>query len=298
MQGLNLDEMRAFVAVVDAGSFVAGGRLLGLTRSAAGKAITRLETHLGVRLLNRTTRTLGLTDDGQVFYQHCTQIFSSLEDAEGSVGQNSGVPRGTLRISLPDALGRSQVLPLLADYRQRWPQVQIEASFSDRVVDLIEEGFDLAVRIGQHAADTSLVSRTVAHHRAVVCAAPAYLQAHGTPKRVDDLLDHECLVFSSRLKRQPWRLQEGKGDWRKVSPHGRLRLDSAEAIRDAALLGLGVACLPAFLVAAHLHDGRLVQVLAGHGTEQVPVQAVYPSRRHLSPKVRCFIDLMVERWAG
>lgn len=298
MQGLNLDEMRAFVAVVVSASFVAGGRSLGLTRSAAGKAVTRLEAHLGVRLLNRTTRTLSLTDDGQVFYQHCVQIFSQLEDAEGSVGQNTGVPRGTLRVSLPDALGRSQVLPLLAEYRQRWPQVQIEASFSDRVVDLVDEGVDLAVRIGQHTADTSLVSRTVAHHRAVVCAAPAYLQAHGTPVHVDDLNAHECLVFSSRLKRQPWRLQDGTGEWRRVSPNGGLRLDSAEAIRDAALLGLGVACLPAFLVDGHIREGRLIQVLATHGTEDVPVQAVYPSRRHLSPKVRGLIDLMVERWKG
>lgn len=298
MSRLNLDEMGVFVAVADSGSFVGGGRSLGLTRSAAGKAITRLETHLGVRLFHRTTRTLSLTDDGQRFYQHCVQIFSQLEDAEGSVGQHSGLPRGTLRLSLPEALGRLRVLPVLADYQQRWPQVQIEAAFSDRVVDLIEEGFDLAVRIGGRAADSSLVSRTVAHHRAVVCAAPRYLQARGTPGTPEALLDHDALVFSSRLQRQPWRLQEGDGIWQTVSPNSRLRLDSAEAIRDAALLGLGVACLPAFLVEDCLADGRLVPLLAGWGTEQVPVQVVYPSRRHLPPKVRCFIDLLVERWQG
>ncbi|KAF1017102.1 MAG: HTH-type transcriptional regulator DmlR [Stenotrophomonas maltophilia] len=203
MSRLNLDEMGVFVAVADSGSFVGDGRSLGLTRSAAGKAITRLETHLGVRLFHRTTRTLSLTDDGQLFYQHCVQIFSQLEDAEGSVGQRTGLPRGTLRLSLPEALGRLRVLPLLADYQQRWPQVQIEAAFSDRVVDLIEEGFDLAVRIGRPAADSSLVSRTVAHHRAVVCAAPRYLQARGTPGTPEALLDHDALVFSSRLQRQP-----------------------------------------------------------------------------------------------
>lgn len=293
---LNLDEMSAFMAVVETGSFVAGGRSLGLTRSAVGKAITRLETHLGVRLLNRTTRNMSVTDDGQLFYQHCIQIFSQLEDAQDSVGQKAGAPRGNLRISLPDALGRLLVLPLLAEYQRLWPDVQVDASFSDRVVDIIDEGFDLAVRIGNPATDSSLVSRTVAHHRAVICAAPAYVQAYGVPQTADDLLHHQCLVFSSRMKRQPWRLQEASGEWLKVSPNSRLRLDSAEAIRDAALLGLGLAYLPAFLAADYLEDGRLKQVLQAYGTEEVPVQALYPSKRHLPPKVRGFIDLMVERW--
>lgn len=296
MSRLNLDEMSTFVAVVDTGSFVAGGRSLGLTRSAAGKAITRMEAHLGVRLLNRTTRNMSLTDDGELFYQHCIKIFSDLEDAQASVGQQIGVPRGNLRISLPDALGRLLVLPLLAEYQRLWPQVQVDASFTDRVVDIIDEGLDLAVRIGSHPADNSLVSRTVASHRAVICAAPAYLEAHGIPQAADDLLNHQCLIFSSRLKRQPWRLREATGEWVKISPNSRLRLDSAEAIRDAAILGLGIAYLPTFLTAESVDDGRLIPLLGSYGTEEVPVHAIYPSRRHLTPKVRGFIDLMVERW--
>lgn len=289
--------MSTFVAVVDTGSFVAGGLSLGLTRSAAGKAVTRLETLLGVRLLNRTTRNMSLTDDGQLFYQHCIKIFSALEEAQASVGQQVGVPRGNLRISLPDALGRLLVLPLLAEYRRLWPQVQIDASFTDRVVDIVDEGIDLAVRIGHHPTDTSLISRTVGRHRSVVCAAPAYLDAHGIPQTADDLLSHNCLIFSSRLKRQPWRLRDTTGEWVKVSPNSPLRLDSGEAIRDAALLGLGIAYLPAFLTSEYVVDGRLIPLLSSYGTEEVQVHAIYPSKRHLPPKVRVFIDLMVERWS-
>ncbi|WP_311969594.1 LysR family transcriptional regulator [Pseudomonas baltica] len=296
MSRLNLDEMGTFVAVVDSGSFIAGGRLLGLTRSAAGKAITRLEAHLGVRLLNRTTRNMSLTDDGQVFYLHCIKIFSDLEDAQTSVGQQTGIPRGNLRISLPDALGRLLVLPLLAEYQRLWPQVQVDASFTDRMVDIVDEGFDLAVRIGNHFSDNSLVSRTVARHRAVVCATPAYLQAHGVPQTIDDLRNHQCLVFSSRLKRQPWRLKQTTGEWVKISPNSRLRLDSGEALRDAALLGLGIAYLPTFLTNEYIDAGRLIPLLPSYDTEEVPVHAIYPSKRHLTPKVRCFIDLMVDRW--
>ncbi len=296
MSRLNLDEMSTFVAVVDTGSFIAGGRSLGLTRSAAGKAITRLEAHLGVRLLNRTTRNMSLTDDGQLFYQHCIKIFSDLEEAQTSVGQQTGVARGNLRISLPDAFGRLLVLPLLAEYQRLWPQVQVDASFTGRVVNIVDEGFDLAVRIGNHPSDNSLVSRKVAHHRAVVCAAPAYLQAHGVPQTADDLFNHQCLIFSSRLKRQPWRLKEATGEWVKVSPNSRLRLDSGDALLDAALLGLGIAYLPDFLTDKYIDAGRLIPLLPSYDTEEVPVHAIYPSKRHLPPKVRCLIDLMVERW--
>ena len=296
MSRLNFDEMSAFVAVVESGSFIAGGRSLGLTRSAAGKAITRLEAHLGVRLFNRTTRNMSVTDDGQLFYQHCIKIFEDLEDAQASIGQKVGVPRGSLRICMPDALGRLLVLPLLAEYRSLWPQVHVDASFTDRVVDIIDEGFDLSIRIGSHSTDTSLVSRTVAHHHSVICAAPNYLKERGMPATADDLLTHDCLVFSSRLKRQQWRLRQKDGEWLKISPNSRMRLDSGEAIRDAALLGLGIAYLPAFLTDKHLNDGSLTKLLPSYETDEVQVQAIYPSRRYLAPKVRCFIDLMVARW--
>lgn len=298
MKRAQLDEISAFMAVVDAGSFVGGGQSLGLTRSAAGKALARLESRLGVRLLNRTTRQLSLTDEGRVFHAHCLQVLAALDDAEASVGQRAGTPRGVLRLTLPAAFGRRQVLPLLRDYLRAWPELQAEVSFTDRVADIIEEGYDLAVRINAAPTDTRLVSRVVARHPVFVCAAPSYLQAHGEPRTLEDLAAHDCLFFSSRTRRQPWRLREKGGAPVKVEGRSRLRLDSGEAIRDAAVAGLGIAYLPGFLVDEDLASGRLQALLPSCETESVPILALYPSRRHLPAKVRRFIDLMVEQWSA
>lgn len=298
MKRAHLDEILAFMAVVDAGSFVGGGQSLGLTRSAAGKALTRLESRLGVRLLNRTTRQLSLTDEGRVFHEHCLQVVSALDDAEASVGQRAGTPRGVLRLTLPAAFGRRQVLPLLRDYLRTWPELQAEVSFTDRVADIIEEGYDLAVRINATSTDTRLVSRVVARHPVFVCAAPSYLKAHGEPSTLEDLSAHECLFFSSRARRQHWRLREKGGAPVKVEGRSRLRLDSGEALRDAAVAGLGIAYLPGFLVDEDLAAGRLKALLPSCETEFVPITALYPSKRHLPAKVRRFIDLMVEQWSA
>ncbi len=298
MKRAHLDEIFAFMSVVDAGSFVGGGRAIGLTRSAAGKALARLESRLGVRLLNRTTRHLSLTDEGRVFHEHCQQVLAALDEAEASVGQHTGTPRGVLRLTLPDAFGRLHVLPLLRDYLRTWPEVQAEVSFTDRVADIIEEGYDLAVRIGASSTDTRLVSRLVAQHRAVVCAAPSYLEARGEPETLEELAAHDCLIFSSRTRRQGWRLRQKGGSWVKVEGRSRLRLDSGEAIRDAAVAGLGIAYLPSFLVDKDLASGRLEALLPSCETEDVRLMAIYPSKRHLPAKVRRFIDLMVEKWSA
>ncbi|RKH05829.1 LysR family transcriptional regulator [Corallococcus carmarthensis] len=298
MKRAQLDEIFAFMAVVDAGSFVGGGQALGLTRSAAGKALARLESRLGVRLLNRTTRQLSLTDEGRVFHEHCLQVLAALDDAEASVGQHTGTPRGVLRLTLPAAFGKLHVLPLLRDYLRTWPEVQAEVSFTDRVTDIIEEGYDLAVRINASSADTRLVSRVVARHPVFVCAAPAYLEARGEPRTLEELAAHECLVFSSRTRRQPWYLRQKGGSPVKVEGRSRLRLDSGEAIRDAAVAGLGIAYLPSFLVDQDLESGRLKALLPSCETEFVPIMAIYPSKRHLPAKVRRFIDLMVKQWSA
>jgi DNA-binding transcriptional LysR family regulator len=298
MKRAQLDEIFAFMSVVDAGSFVGGGRTLGLTRSAAGKALARLESRLGVRLLNRTTRHVSLTDEGRVFHEHCLQVVAALDEAEASVGQRTGTPRGVLRLTLPGAFGRLHVLPLLRDYLRAWPEVQAEVSFTDRVADIIEEGYDLAVRINAASSDTRLVSRVVAQHRAVVCAAPSYLKARGEPQTLEELATHDCLIFSSRTRRQGWRLRQEGGAWVKVEGRSRLRLDSGEALRDAAVAGLGIALLPGFLVDDDLAKGRLKALLPSCDTGEVQILAIYPSKRHLPAKVRRFIDLMVERWSA
>ncbi|WIG96763.1 LysR family transcriptional regulator [Myxococcus sp. SDU36] len=293
MKRAHLDEIFAFMAVVDAGSFVGGGRAIGLTRSAAGKALARLESRLGVRLLNRTTRHVSLTDDGRVFHEHCQQVLAALDEAEASVGDRTGTPRGVLRITVPDAFGRLHVLPVLKKYLQTWPDVQVEVSFTDRVADIIEEGYDLAVRINVTSTDTRLVSRLVAQHRVFVCAAPSYLAARGEPQTLEELATHDCLLFSSRSRRQRWRLRPKGGAYVTVEGRSRLRLDSGEALRDAAVAGLGIAFLPAFLVGEDLARGRLKALLPSCETEVVRIMAFYPSKRHLPAKVRRFIDLLV-----
>lgn len=296
MQRTNLNEILVFMAVVDEGSFIAGGQAMGLTRSAAGKAVGRLEDRLGVRLLNRTTRTLSLTDEGRVFYERGLLILSAVDEAEASVAGPGGAPRGVLRLTVPDAFGRLVVLPLLQKYLAAWPELQAEVSFSDRLADVVEDGFDLAVRIGAggESADTGLVSRVVARYKALLCASPAYLAERGEPMDIDALAGHDCLFFSSRNQRQSWRFRGEGGDWIKAQGRSRLRLDSGEALRDAAAAGLGIALLPDFLVADDLAAGRLRQVLPGLDAGDVKIFALYPTRRLLEPRVRRFIDLMAE----
>ncbi|MCZ4092442.1 LysR family transcriptional regulator [Sinorhizobium psoraleae] len=290
----NLNDIQVFMAVVDAGTFVAGGQAMGLSRSAAGKAVIRLEERLGARLLNRTTRTLSLTDEGRMFYERGLEILASIDEAEASVAGRSGTPRGVLRLTVPDAFGRLVVLPLIRKYLQTWPDMQVEVSFTDRVADLVEEGFDLAVRIGVTTSDTRLVSRVVARYRAVLCASPSYITARGEPMDMDDLAAHDCLIFSSRNQRQSWRFRGEGGAWVKAPGRSRLRLDSGEAIRDAAIAGLGIAFLPEFLVAEDLAAGRLRQVLSDLEADDANIVTLYPNKRLLEPRVRRFIDLMVE----
>jgi len=290
----NLNELLVFMAVVDEGSFVAGGRTMGLTRSAAGKAVGRLEDRLGIRLLNRTTRSLSVTEEGRQFYERGAQISAMIDEAESSIAGGTGTPRGLLRLTVPDAFGRIVILPLLRKYLQAWPEIQIEVSFSDRRADIIEEGFDLAIRIGGANTDTRLVSRVIAKYRALLCASPDYVAARGEPSSVDALTTHDCLIFSSRNQRQSWLARDQEGKWIKAQGHSRLRLDSGAAIRDAAVSGLGIAFLPEFLVAPDLTAGRLKEVLPRVEFEPVNIVAIYPTKRFLDSRVRRFVDLLVQ----
>lgn len=298
MMRANLNDILVFMAVVDEGSFVAGGQAMGLTRSAAGKAVGRLEDRLGVRLLHRSTRSLSLTDEGRVFYDRGLQIFSAVDEAEASVAGSPGVPRGVLRLTVPDAFGRLVLLPLVKKYLAAWPEVQVEVNLSDRQADIVEEGFDLAVRIGEAPPDTRLVSRVIAKYAALLVAAPSYLAERGEPRDADALSTHDCLFFTSRNRRQSWRLRGADGVWTKAQGKSRLRLDSGEALRSAAVAGLGIALLPDFLVADDLAAGRLKRVLADMDAGQATIVAIYPTRRLLEPRVRRFIDSMIEALGG
>ncbi|MBX5039690.1 LysR family transcriptional regulator [Rhizobium lentis] len=295
MPRTNLNDILIFMAVVDAGSFVAGGQAVGLSRSAAGKAVIRLEDRLGARLLNRTTRTLSLTDEGRLFYERGLQILASVDEAEASVAGRSGTPRGILRLTVPRAFGRLVVLPLLEKYLRDWPDLQAEVSFTDRLADIVEEGFDLKIRVGAGASsDEGLASRVIGADKARLCASPSYLAERGEPRDIEDLADHDCLYFTSRNQRQRWRFRGKGGTWIKAPGVSRLRLDSGEAIRDAALAGLGIALLPDFLIAADLAAGRLRQVLPDPETDEAKIVILYPDKRLIEPRVRGFIDLIVE----
>lgn len=294
MIGSKVNDILLFLSVVETGSFVAAGKLFGLSRSTAGKAIARLEDGYGARLLNRSTRALDLTEEGKRLYEHGQAIRAAVAAADDSIASDSGVPRGVLRITAPDALGRRLLLPTVRRYLETWPDTQIEMSLSDRMDNIIEKGFDLAIRIGVSAPDQGFIARTLLRDEAVLCAAPAYFEGRDRPKNVEQLTRHELLQFASSSERQGWHLQEEDGTWVRAQGQVRLRLDSAEALRAMALDGLGIALLPQLLVGADIEDGSLVQVLPRLDHGQVPILALYPHKRLLEPRVRRFIDLLSE----
>lgn len=294
MIGSKVNDILLFLSVVETGSFVAAGKMFGLSRSTAGKAIARLEDGYGARLLNRSTRALDLTEEGKRLYEHGLAIRNAIAAADDSIARDSGVPRGVLRIAAPDALGRRLLLPTVRRYLKTWPETQIEMSLSDRVDNIIEKGFDLAIRIGMSAPDQGFITRTLLRDEAVLCAAPAYFEERDRPLNIEQLTRHDLLHFASRSERQGWYLQEEDGSRVRAQGNVRLRLDSAEALRAMALDGLGIALLPQLLVGADIAKGRLEKVLPRLHHGQVPILALYPHKRLLEPRVRRFIDMLSE----
>ena len=293
MNASDVNDLLIFTAVADAGSFVAGGRSLGLSRSAAGKAVARLEARFAARLFNRTTRALRLTQAGQELLHHAQAIRAAMDAAERSIGAPGGDPKGVLRLAAPDAFGRRVLLPLAAQFLKQWPDLQLEMSFSDQLTNLVEDGFDLAIRIGVSEPPPGLISRTLLRAPTLLCAAPDYLSRMGTPQNSEQLTRHELLFHASRNERLHWRLEEPDGTVSRAQGRSRMRLDNGEALREAALAGLGITLLPTFLVADDLASGRLLRVLPEVRTSEVPIVALYPHRRHLEPNIRAFIDLLV-----
>lgn len=295
METNRLADITAFVLAVRAGSFTAAADLLGSTRSAVSKSVARLEARHDVRLLNRSTRTLSLTDEGAIAFERWQQILDDLEEVDATMAQRSGRPTGLLKLTAPLSFGQRYILPALDDYLRQWPEVRAHVSFTDRFVDLIEEGYDVAVRIGEPNENSLLMGRTIARQQFVICATPAYLERRGTPQDLDELADHDTIVFLSADKPRPWQFQRG-GEPLQITHPGRLNLDSSEAMRTAALAGFGLVNLPTYILGEDLHQGRLVEVLRDWRAAPDAIRLVYPSRRHLSPRVRAFIDLLTERW--
>ncbi|MGQ7842855.1 LysR family transcriptional regulator [Granulosicoccus sp. 3-233] len=295
MAGSKVNDILVFLAVVEAGNFVAAGKAFGLSRSTAGKSITRLEDSYGVRLLNRTTRTLNLTEEGRKLYEHGQTIRSAIEAADASIKGEPGAPSGMLRIAAPDALGRKLFLPIVQQYLIKWPEVRIEMSFSDNMSRLVEDGFDLAIRVGMSTPDNGLVARTVLTEEPWLCAAPAYFQHRARPASVEQLDSHDLIQFSSGGERQGWSLTDEHDIPLSARGRVRLRMDSAEALREAALAEFGIVMLPRLLVEEDITAGRLERVLPQVRGEHIPILVLYPHKRLLEPRVRHFIDLMVEQ---
>lgn len=291
-----LEGLPVFVRVVREGSFSAAARALDQTPSAVSKQIGRLEDRLAVRLFNRTTRRLGLTEEGAAFYERASRILADLEDAAESVSGLKAVPRGRLRVTLPTAYGILHLLPALPDFMARHPEVTLEIDLNDRVVNMVEEGFDLALRVGD-LEDSSLIGRRLAANRRVLAAAPDYLDGRSAPQEPDDLRDHSCLIYTYRTQRHDWHLVDEAGRESVISVSGKLETNNPMMLREAALAGLGVVLLPLWIIGPDLKAGRLQRLLPTHHWPDSAIQAVYPPGRHLSAKVRSFVDFLVERFA-
>ena len=290
----SLAGMAVFAKVVEARSFTAAAAELGMSKSAVSKQITRLEDRLGARLLNRTTRRLSLTETGAAFYDRCARVVAEAQEAELAVTHLQSEPRGTLRVNAPMTFGHLHIAPAIPDFLARYPEVRVDMTMNDRFVDLIDEGFDVAIRIAR-LTDSSLIARRLAPDRRILCGAPAYFAKHGEPRTPDDLAAHNCLSYAYVSDTDQWQFIDGEGT-RSVAVRGNLRANNGDAIRQALLAGLGVAVLPSFIVGPDIQAGRLKEVLRDYLPNRASVYAVYPHSRHLTAKVRVFVDFLADRF--
>lgn len=288
----DLARIRAFVQVFDAGGFSAAARINGRSKALLSKYVTDLEDHLGVRLMNRTTRKLSLTEAGEAYYREVREILSQLDDLDATITEQSAAPRGILRVSAPRNFGESTLLEPLFEFTRTHPDVTLDLRLEDRMVDLVEEGIDLALRISK-MSDTSLIARKIAETSVMVCAAPEIIKAHGVPKTPEALKGVPCVVDTNMTGQANWQFVE---EGRTVTVHvdGPVRVNSPVGALVAAQKGLGFALLPSFLADSAVEKGQLVPVLADYLPQRPFLQAVYPHRRHLSGKVRALIDFLVD----
>ena len=286
------EEMRVFAAVVDAGSFVGASDTLQMSKAAVSRHVAELEARLGVRLLHRTTRKLSLTGEGEVFVARCRELLDSVDEAEAEITSRSGVASGLLKINVPFTFGLLHLAPLWVEFMAMHPKVVLDVTLADRVVDLVEEGFDMAVRIAR-LPSSSLISRQLSTTRMVLCASPAYLREHGDPAHPSELARHTVMAYSLFSMGENWEFSGPDGPVSvQVAP--RLSTNSGDTCRMAALRHCGIILQPTFLVGPDLLAGRLVEVLPAYRSIELGVYAVYPSRKHVAPKVRLLIDFLVE----
>ena len=285
-------DLELFAQVVKEGSLAGAGRALGLSGAVVTKRLQRLEGRLGARLLQRSTRRLSLTEEGAAFHEHCLRVLAELAEAEAALSGDAA-PRGTLRLTAPAAFGRKHVAPRIPEFLRRYPELRLSLHLTDAVVNIIDEGFDLAIRIGERA-DSTLVGRTLAPDRRVVVATPRYLERHGEPKTPEALAEHNCLLFGHPAPEERWRFIAEDGSERTVRVGGNFDANNCEAIREAVLADLGIALRPTWDVWREIRAGEVKELLPGYRSPGHAIQALYPSRRQLSSKVRLFIEHLRE----
>jgi DNA-binding transcriptional LysR family regulator len=287
-----LGGISAFVHAVEAGSFAQAAERMQLTRSAVGKSIARLEHRLGVRLFQRTTRSQRLTADGEAYYERCVRALAELDAADAALQFGRREPTGVLRVSCPVLFGRRCVAPVLVKWASKHPGLTLEISFSDRVVELVGEGFDLAVRIGELPDSGNLTARKLGAQSMGIAASPSYLARHGLPETVDELARHTAILYGRAGEKRSWPVRDGNGRTREVDIDGRLRLDDLEAIVDAAIAGVGLARLPCWLMSPHIRTGELAVVMTSQHVMSTGIHAVWPTTRYLPSKTRAAIDVL------
>lgn len=288
-----LTSMNVFVRVAKAGSFAGAAKDLGISRAMATKHIMQLENDLRTRLFNRTTRSLSLTEVGESYLERCQQILLDVEEMEAAVTHLQTEPRGVLKICAPPVIGATQISPALTEYLKGYPDLSVEMVLKGGQVDLIDEGVDIAIHIGQQLNDTSLIARKLASSQLVVCASPAYLEAHGTPEDPEDLEEHSCLINWAIPPRNKWKFKGLLGE-RTVTVTGRMQANMADPIRNAAVNGLGIVMLPKYIVGSDIEKGKLKVIMENYPITPLDIYAVYPHRKYLTAKARSFLEFIQE----
>ncbi|GAD00871.1 LysR family transcriptional regulator [Agarivorans albus] len=285
-----------FVAVVEHGGFSPAARSLGISKSAVSKRINLLEQQLGVKLLHRTTRKLSLTEAGKHYFEHAVKANNAAKDAQDAVAQLQGEPQGLLRINTPMSFGRLHIAPLIAKFLQRYPKITIDMVMDDKVVDLVAEGFDVAIRAG-NLPDSSLIVRKLAPLKSVLCASPEYLKHYGIPQTIEQLAAHNCLQFSYSRDVKEWTFMRD-GQSQSIDVKGNYRVNNSEALREAMLQGLGIGRLPTFVAGPDIVAGRLIKLLNQYQMPNQSIYAVFSERQFLPAKVRAFVDFAIEHLAA
>lgn len=292
---LKLESIHAFTEVVNHRGFAAAGRHLGLSRSVVNKLVLQLEADLGVQLLQRTTRRVSPTDAGRAFYDRCVNILAEIDEAEQAIAQLHTEPKGTLRINAPMTFGTMHLSAAIAAFMVKYPEVQVQLTLSDRFIDLLEEGFDLTLRIAQLKPDEQLITHEIMPIRRVLCASPAYLAAHDLPAVPQDLHHHACLHYGYLATGSQWRLTAPDGRQQAVTVRCRYYANNGTALRDAAIAGLGIALLPTFIVGPDLQAGRLQVILPDYSPPPISAYIAYAPNRHLSTKIQ-LLSAFLQAW--